>query len=137
MRIPTGRALPAAAFAAALALLPARADAQTCIADVSPARIEAGTKAVPIRVTVPQPIGALTGIDASRTSGIALALPRDLPATEAGALGRPPRAIEKGEAENVFIVWLSVSKAGPGTHAVTFTAREGRCGAELRVEAAR
>lgn len=125
-----------AAFASTLAFLPTGSYAQACTAQVSPGEIETGAKAVPVTVTVSQPIGALTGIDASRGSGISLAFPGDLPSTEIGPAGGPPRPIEMGEAENVWIVWLSLSEAGAGTHAIIFTAREGRCGAELKVEPA-
>ena len=135
MRTLARRVASHATLASALAFLPAQVGAQSCIAEVSPSEVEIGTT-VPVTVTVSQPIGAVTGVDASLTSGISLAFPGDLPPSEVGALGGPPRTIKMGDSENVWIVWLTLSDAGPGTHPLIFTAREGRCGAELRVEPA-
>lgn len=114
--------------------IPAPSLAQDCSARVSPGELDAGTKAVPVRVIVSEPIGAVTGVDASHSSGISLAFHADLPPTELGALGGPARTIKMGESENIWVVWLSVADDGEGTHRVTFTAREGQCGARLVVK---
>jgi hypothetical protein len=42
-----------------------------------------------------------------------------------------PHPIKLGEGENVWIIWLNVENAEPGTHAVAFTAAEGRCSGNI------
>jgi DsbC/DsbD-like thiol-disulfide interchange protein len=132
------QSISALALAAAVAL-PAQLAAQDqpiapeCTAQLDPASIEAGEKAVAVNVTVSEPVGPITGVRAPGESGIALASPADLPRTEMAVEGAQPRPITMGEAENRWIVWLNVEEANPGTHALTFAGAEGTCTGSLNV----
>ena len=92
------------ALAAALVALPAQLVAQdrpqqqqqqqqqqqTCTAQIMPAQVEAGSNAERVMVTLNQPVGEITGVEAAEGSNIELASAADLPRTPL-ASGDQPR----------------------------------------------
>jgi hypothetical protein len=126
----------AAAFLAMPSFVAAQAvqQAPTCTAEVMPAAVEAGERAVPIAVTVSEPIGEVTGVSAPEGSGITLAAPADLPRQQLAADAPAPQPIAMADADNTWIVYLNLAEAEAGAHELTFTSGSGGCRAELTVE---
>lgn len=141
MQTLTKTGLSALALVAALAIVPADITAQdqpldapaACTAEVQPQQVAAGSNAVPVTVTVSEPIGPVTGVNAAEDSGIQLATAADLPRTEMAAGEEQPQPIRMGEGENTWIVWLNLAEAQPGSHELTFTSTQGECTADLEV----
>lgn len=135
----TTKGLMAFGLAAALALPanmnaqePVPAGQQQCTAQVTPAQVTAGERAVQVTVETSQQIDALTGIKDSE-SGIALASPEDLPRTEMAAGEPAPRPIEMGAAQNSWNVWLNLEDVEAGEHELVFETNQGECTAVLTV----
>lgn len=127
-------------LAAAVALMPASADAQAvdtsdqqCTAQVSPSEVEAGSQAVQVTVTLSDNIGNVTGVEQDNADGITLASVADIPRTEMAAGERPSSPIQMGSSESSWTLWLNTSEAEEGTHSVYFVAGETRCAAEIDV----
>jgi hypothetical protein len=126
-------------LAAAVVLMPSNVNAQDytpeaqCTAQVSPAEIEAGSKAVRVTVTLSEDIGQVTGVVEEDAHGIKIASPADVPRAEM-ATGEPaPTPIQMGDDRTAWTVWLNVSEADEGTHSLVFLAGESRCSGELQV----
>jgi hypothetical protein len=129
----TKRSLVTIALAAAFVALPTLAEAQAqCSASVSPEQVAAGESAVAVTITVSEPIGEVTGVQAAEGSGISLAAPSDLPRDLLSA-GAAPQPIAMGDAENTWIVYLNPSQAEAGAHELTFTTALGSCTGQLTV----
>jgi hypothetical protein len=127
----TRRSLALVALCTGIVAVPTEVSAQECSVQIVPAELEHGLKAVPVTITMSQAVGAVTGVDAPRGSGIVLASPSDLPRTEMASVEGQPRPIKMGEAENVWTVWLNVAEAKAGAHNLSFTGQEGRCAGRL------
>lgn len=140
MQTLTKTGLSALALMTALAVVPADVIAQDqplegpqCTAEVQPQQVAAGSNAVPVTITVSEPIGQVTGVNVAEDSGISLAAASDLPRTEMAAGEEQPQPIRMGEGENTWIVWLNLANAQEGTHELTFTSTQGECTANLEV----
>jgi hypothetical protein len=133
------------ALAAAFVALPGQATAQIpaqpqpqpqtqeqCQAQVSPAQLQAGARAAEVRITVSQPIGDVTGVEAGN-SGIELASAEDLPRTPLANPDQPQRPIRMGDAPNQWIVYLNTAEARAGEHELTFQSARGTCTARVTV----
>ena len=127
----TKTSLSAFALAAALVAVPSVAYAQ-CTAQVSPAQVSAGERAVPVSITVSEPIGEITTVQAAESSGITLAAASDLP-REPLAAGSAPQPIAMGDTDNTWAVYLNLADAQPGTHQLIFSSDRGTCSAEVVV----
>jgi hypothetical protein len=137
----TKTSLMGLALAAALVTVPSSVSAQdapqpqvACTAQIQPASVAAGTTAVPVRITVSQTIGEVTGVEAAEGSGIALASASDLPRQPLAGGAEPPRPIAMGDAENQWVVFLNLADAEAGSHEVTFTSDRGQCAGRLTIQ---
>lgn len=141
MQTLTKTGLSALALVAALAIVPADITAQdqpiggeqACTVEFQPQQVAAGSNAVPVTITVSEPIGPVTGLNADEMSGIKLATAADLPRTEMAAGEEQPQPIRMGEGENTWIVWLNLAEAQEGTHELSFTSTQGECAGSLEV----
>ena len=141
MQTLTKTGLSALALVAALAIVPADITAQDqpldaqqqCTAEIQPQQVAAGSNAVPVTITVSEPIGPVTGVNVDEESGISLAAASDLPRTEMAAGEEQPQPIRMGEGENTWIVWLNLAEAQEGSHELSFTSTQGECTANLEV----
>lgn len=124
--------LVAAAAAFALSFVASPIAAQECTAELSPAEIESGAAAVEVAVTLSQPVGAVSGVQAAPGSGIAVASPGDVPRTDMAA-EEEPQPIEMGASEDSWTVWLNTTAASPGVYRVAFTGTAGQCEGEVVV----
>jgi len=123
----------ALAVAAALVVVPAQVDAQDCTAQLSPSQIEAGSDAVLLTVTLSEAMSAVESIDAGE-SGIEEASSEDIPRTAMSAEDEEPSAIQQGEDQSSWTVWLNTADAEAGTHPLTFVTSDGtQCTAEVEV----
>lgn len=136
LTLSTGTALT---LAAAVALVPSNVNAQDympeaqCSAQVSPAQIEAGSKAVRVTVTFSEDIGHVTGVEQENAHGIKIASPMDVPRADMATGEPPPTPIQMGDDQAGWTVWLNMSEADEGTHSLVFLAGENRCAGELEV----
>lgn len=124
--------LATAAAAFALTFVATPIAAQECTAELSPSEIESGAAAVELSVTLSQPVGAVSGLQADPESGIAVASPSDVPRTDLAA-EEQPQPIEMGESEDSWTVWLNTTAASPGVYRVAFTGTAGQCEGEIIV----
>jgi hypothetical protein len=136
------------ALATALVALPAQINAQDlpqqqpqqqqqeqCTAQIQPAQVQAGAAAERVTVTLQQPVGAITGVEAPEGSNIELASAEDLPRTPLAGPDEPrPEPISMGEAENQWTVYLNLSEAEAGSHELTFNTAQGQCTARIMVQ---
>ena len=128
-------------LAAALALVPPRANAQVmmphlkCTAQVTPAQLEAGSKAVQVSATFSEAIGPVTGVEENEDNGhgIRIASLKDVPRRSVAAGEPAPTPIQMGEDEMTWTFWLNTSEVEERTHSVVFVAGENRCTAELEI----
>jgi hypothetical protein len=104
---------------------------QQCQAQVSPAQVAAGERAAEVRITVSEPIGEVTGLQAG-ASGIQLAAAEDLPRTPLAA-DDAPQPIRMGDAENQWVVYLNTTGAQAGQHELTFELASGTCTGQVTV----
>lgn len=136
------------ALAAALAFAPATAHAQdtgmkadaqqnACTAQVSPASVQVGQKAVQVEATLSQSVGVIKTVDAG-DSGIALASAADLPKSEMARSEKDgePQPIQMAAEGNSATLWLNTSSAKAGDQHLTLQGEKGSCTAQLTVEAA-
>ena len=140
MKGPNHTSLLGLILAGALAAVPSHVAAQaapqqqqSCTAEITPGAVEAGARAVPVTITVSQPIGEVTGVRAAEGSGIALAQPTDLPRQQLAAGAQAPQPIAMGDAANTWIVYLNLAEAEAGAHELSFTSTRGACTSELTV----
>ena len=141
MRTTPRRSLAAsAALALSIALVPGALNAQEaaeqaeCTAEVSPAQVQAGQKAVQVTAALSSPIGSGVALEAPAESGIALASPADVPKSEMAAEGETPRPIElTAEGGGQVTIWLNTENAERGTHEVTLKGGEKACTAQITV----
>jgi hypothetical protein len=131
----------ATALAAALILMPTtlvgqeipELPQQQCTAELSPAAVPAGSDAVRIMATLSEDVGAVTGVEGTEESGIAMASPMDMPRTEMAVAGGQPQPIQMGAGENAWALWLNTSGAEPGDHRIRIIADGGVCEAPLSI----
>lgn len=139
--------LPAALVAAVgLALAPAGAHAQDqaqkpaaqegCMAQLTPAAVAPGQKAVEVVAALSTDVGAIDGVKAEEGSGVALAQPDNLPKSQMSRSdkGDKPEAIEMAKRGNSATLWLSTAHASPGEHAIVLQGENGQCKAKLSIE---
>jgi hypothetical protein len=106
---------------------------EACSAQLMPVQVEAGEAATQVTITVSQPIGEVTGVEAPEGSGIRLASAADLPRTPLAAPDEAPEPIRMGDAANTWIVYLNLADAEAGQHELTFNSSRGDCTAQITV----
>ena len=147
MRKAIHTALPAAFVAAVgLALAPASAHAQAqaqkpaaqegCTAQLTPAAVAPGQKAVEVVAALSTDVGAVNEVKAQEGSGVALAQPDNLPKSQMSRSdkGDAPEAIEMAKRGNSATLWLSTADASPGEHSIVLKGEKGQCTAKLSIE---
>jgi hypothetical protein len=108
---------------------------QACTAQIQPAQVQAGSNAERVTVTLDQPVGEITGVEAAEGSNIELANAEDLPRTPLAGPDQPrPEPISMGEGENSWTVYLNLSEAEAGSHELTFNTAQGECTARIMVQ---
>lgn len=120
----------------ALAIVPGALSAQEaqCTAEVNPAEIEAGQKAVQVTVALSAPAAASVELAAPAESGLSLAAPADIPRSEMAAEEEAPQPIElAAEGGNQVTLWLNTENAEPGTHEFTLEGGENACTGQITI----
>ena len=132
--------LAAAITAAALGFAPG-AQAQeaptldACVAEASPLQVPAAAPAVQVTFNLSEDIGAIGDIEASESSGLAVAAPEDMPRTEMSADPSEAQPIQM-TGQNVWILWLNTENAEAGEHEFQVVGTDGTCTATLTVQPA-
>jgi hypothetical protein len=115
---------------------------QTCTAQINPASVEAGQKAVQVQVKLSEKIGDISKVEGDN---VQLASVADLPKAEMSRSEKDEKG-EKQEDETPQVVqmaaegtsatlWLSTEKAKAGKQHLTLTGETGTCIAQLEVAA--
>ncbi len=115
----------------------AEAEQNACTAQVNPASIQAGQKAVQVQATLSQSVGAITSVDAGE-SGLELAAASDLPKSEMSRseTDAEPQPIQMAAEGNSATLWFNTANAKPGQQHLTLKGEQGDCTAQVTVEGA-
>lgn len=109
---------------------------QQCNAELTPAQVEIGSRAVQLTAKLSENIGPITDFKAPEASGLVLASPTDLPRTDLAAGAAEARPIKMAEGTNSWTLYLNTSNAKAGQHEVTLVARDRECKSRLTVRPA-
>jgi hypothetical protein len=147
MRKLTRAAIPVAMTAAlGFVLAPSTVRAQeqemaesqaTCTAQIDPATIQAGQKAVQVKVKLSEKVGNIESIEAGE-SGIALASMADLPKADMARADEDaaPKVIEMAADGTTATLWLNTEQAKTGAQHIGLKGEQGSCTAQVTIEAA-
>lgn len=108
---------------------------ESCTAEVTPAPIAPGQKAVAIQAELGQDIGAVTTLKAPEESGLALASPEDFGKQQMSQeRGERTEPILMADEDNKARIWLNTADAKTGKHEVTLKGKTGTCTATVTVK---
>ena len=129
-------ALPLALSADAASAQDAQdAEIQQCVAELTPAAIDASGVVQHVNARLSEDIGEITGIEAPAESGLAIATPDEVEMAEMSTEEAAEEEMADMATEGFSAaLWLSAKDATPGTYQIVLQGENGTCATEVTVE---